>query len=356
MENRQDNSDERLEGMLRRWGADEAASDYRPGEAPLAAAGAPARRGWRMSAVWAVAASIIAVAAAAVTIHLTTGPPTEGADRPEAHRAALQALEAEAARLRGELEQAGDDLEAAGKEMEKSRGELAATTRQAEDWKAKYEDLRDVKLAELKLRMDAAQRVIAEREASLELVKEHIEKLRKERDDALAKSQAEPPERKRLAAAIEEMRRLQKLHDEALASKRQLEDELVKLRARQSAFWQNAMFAYVSASSEGDGEGLADWQAASRHNRLSARCAELRPSVPSISAQQLMDRLEVVLLRLEMLDPYNLASMQSFGRLIRGHDLAGQIDDALSPGMVGAPVRRWFFEVKLVLMGVESAG
>ena len=84
------------------------------------------------------------------------------------------------------------------------------------------------------------------------------------------------------------------------------------------------------------------------------RCAEIRPSVQGTGTGKLVDRLEVVLTRLNMLNVADPAEARAFAALVRRGGLVGEIDETLAKGQ-RADIRIWLFEVRLILEGAENA-
>jgi chromosome segregation ATPase len=158
---------------------------------------------------------------------------------------------------------------------------------------------------------------------------------------------------KRLAAATEEMGRVRKMYDEAEASKQKTQLEFSALTIQRAAMLLDVQRVYLG---EGGAESLRTRQEVARSNKLLQRCAELRKGAEAEPARKLLDRLEAVLLRLDMLEPGELSASASFATLVREGDVIEQIDKALASGTTGTKMRSWLLEVRCVLAGADRVG
>jgi hypothetical protein len=86
------------------------------------------------------------------------------------------------------------------------------------------------------------------------------------------------------------------------------------------------------------------------------RLAGLSGEVKSDQMRQLLDRVEAVLTRLDLMDADQPDSRESFYRLVGQGNLEGRIDEALAAPAQAGDVTNWLFEAKLILMGGPNAG
>jgi hypothetical protein len=101
---------------------------------------------------------------------------------------------------------------------------------------------------------------------------------------------------------------------------------------------------------------LAVRQQMVRDGRLLARCTALRREVRIAPLGRLMDSLEAVLTRLDMLDATDGRAVQPFAATVAGAEVLPRIDEALDAHDLGADLRRWLVECRVVLTGVTDVG
>lgn len=113
---------------------------------------------------------------------------------------------------------------------------------------------------------------------------------------------------------------------------------------------------YQAAAAAG---GQAPWQArqsAARAAGLLAKCDQIRSQANSSQTAQLLERLEVVLIRLELLDPDDGAAVESFAALVASSGLTRQIDRVLAGGDEPPQVQGWLLEARFIIMGADNVG
>ncbi|KPK85105.1 MAG: hypothetical protein AMJ81_04180 [Phycisphaerae bacterium SM23_33] len=361
--------------MLRQWGAEEAAQRYRYAQPP------PRRSavGWtfRVIATWsaAVATVLIAVAVAVMLFNymhrgggVTTAPAaSKDIDRLKADLAKAQdevkALRAERAEdgklLAGLTARLSDqesrflaqvsDLEG---ELEKLRKGSAAEKAKLTDEVKRLAGQLDAQLKEL----TAAGAELAKAKAELTNAKAELTNAKAElvaaRAEAADSARQVDDLRKRLAAAADELDRAAKTQRDALAASQQAAKELAALKARHATMLDSFARLYVSAVAP-DQSGWAARQRAARVAQLLPRCPQLRPSARGEAAARAMDKLEVLLIRLELLDTSDDRAVRSFAALASSEELAGEIEAVLAAGEQPPAVQKWLLEVRLILTGAE---
>ncbi len=211
----------------------------------------------------------------------------------------------------------------------------------------------------------------------LQAVRQERDRARRQRDEALAKVQtlrerqaARTAEmQSRLRAEQDRVERLQTALDrlgkqvESLQTQRSadaekimvLREELAAVHHRKTARYDRVLGAYLSALAPGQ-EGLQALQTAARAGRLLKRCTKLRQQAKAESQTRTLDRVEVFLLRLEMLDTDDVSAMVAFENQVRTSGLARDVDAVLTSKHAGKPMRSFLAEVSLVLVGVERVG
>ena len=351
------NSNDRVEGMLRRWGADEAARTTPVPAGP----GRPVRRKRPPSPLWrwvpVAAAALLMLAAAGLFI-------ASRAEWSAAERAATEDRD-ELGRVRASLDKANATLATAGIELAASREESRKQAERAIQEgisRARLQGLLDdsnrglttatTQVDSLQKSLDVKGKQIEALSASVSSLEGDVAAANKALVEARGKTQMDPS---RQAAAMEELNRMRDMHGRALAAERKARADLQVLEARKQAMWGDFQRAYLSAAAPGD-VGLAARQAAARRSGLVRRCGALGREITSEPTRKLFDKLEAVLTRLDLLDPYEPRAVESFTEMVRGGRLLGEIDAALTSKTMTTDVRAWLFEARAVLMGADRVG
>lgn len=356
----EDKPDERLEGMLERWGADQAAREALVPPAPVALR----RKGSRLTTIvyWvstAVAAGILVAVALQYLSpqYLGTSPQGESADRQPA------AQSPSGAPLRRRVDKAEEAVDAANAARADAEAKLADAITRAERaenqvaYLQRTQTAQAEKLAELRDRLAATVGKQEEADAEMKLLaarlreaEGNVETLTKARD-MLKEDLKNLPQR--LATATAELQRVRKMHDQALASAKKDEAELLMLKARRARLLADVQKAYLPAAAEGR-QGLSARQTAAKRAKMVQRLAQVRPLVQREPTKQLLDKLEVAFLRLSMLNANEPSSSASFARLVGG-GLVEEIDEALARPQA-SETRAWLLEALLILQGADRVG
>jgi len=393
---------ERLEHLLRRWGAGEAAR-----QADVSGLSAPEPGAVRAGWVWRwmpLAASIVLVVGAAA-LFFVGGPSSldlaePAVSRPDpAAETRMETLEAEAAKLRADLAAAGDRLAAMEAELAKTakvRADLAEAKKQLEKTEEELADAKiqlygkekfnrpDRNAAALQAALQKATRDLADERARFRaeiarlskpapgagktdkeieaLVEKRIgEALKKYKVQLavewLAKEKKLDELKKQLAAAKE---RSEELAARLAKEQEQHEKERVELagrlqtRGEKTLLFARAMAsmiqdAYLSNAAPGK-EGYAARQHAARKERLLERCAQLRPTLSSDEDREVHDRIEVLLTRLDLLDVQDETAVAHFRALLKRPDVKKTIAAVGKATRVKQTADHiWILEVTLVL-------
>lgn len=372
------NQTDRLERMLRQWGADEAGRNASPPAMPaLDGAG---RSKSRMQGLlrWApLAAAAILLAASGVVLYVSSlsersqkpgdvvgerkAPPAMASTAPVGRPTdddRIVELEKQAADLRGQIEAANarlaelpgiaaeagrlraqiDDLRKRH-EAEVTRLTAASEARQLQARKEAQKQAGLIKLAELKIaELETARRVLQAAADEGALAKEQVAALHK-----------------RLAAAGEELTRRRTAIDAVEAKLAESKGEFQRMAIRQREIVAAFQRTYLASVAPGQ-TGLEARKTAVRARQMLDRLTKLSGEGRSENTRQLLDRLEAVLTRLDLINADRAADTQSFSRLLGQGDLQRQIDDALAAPDQVADVKNWLFEAKLILMGATNAG
>ena len=323
MSQNQHNSQDRLEGLLRQWGAEEAARGTAVGDLPPAVGSAlPGRRPVTVGSVilrWAPLA-------AAAVLMLACGGLFRAALQARGEIGRQRATEPTIEQLRGELALVTTELAEAGAARELLAAEVA---RQRTD----FQEALQAKDDELKIARDQAGRLASAQKALQDAGKE-------------------------FAA---ETSRLRSLYAEAVDATGDLNRKLAAVQARQRALLEHIRSGYLAASARGyyDTLPVAEQPASRRAAELGhmiERGAALRRDVRQAATRRLFDRLEVLLTQFSLIAPHDSARAESFAALVRRSGLVKEIDALLAAGEESPEVQAWLFEVQLILMGADRAG
>ena len=327
---------DRLERLLRQWGAEEDARRQPAGAAPLERSGRA--RPVATLARWLPVAASLAFFAAAVGLVIGSralAPGGAGAD----------SLRAELGRAVGELNQA--------------RGSLAEAARLLNDEKRQRAD----EVAGLRRELDAQKAALAAKPPQDQAALKNLAARLEERDKAMAALQQQMEQR---AGVLQELRkqcdglaaetaRLRKAEKSAGAAQREAAAKLASVEAQQASVMAMLQRAVLAGAEPGE-EGIRALQKAARESGLLRRGAELRGTVPDAAVQRLFDTHEALLTQLDLLDPSDRSETEAFVRRVRAMSLGLLLDEALRSTDQAPAVRAWLIETQLLLAGVKRAG
>ena len=400
-----ESTDGQLESMLRRWGAEEAARRELPSRPPLPVPQTPVSAPWGPWR-WLAAAAVVVTTAAA------TGLVTAYIVRARLGRGPVLATTAPSQDQHRKLQEA---LQTARDQLAKLRRRAATQDEQLEQLRSKLRD-QQTALAALRDDLAAQKKLAASAVAEKDRLAGEVDRLGKElarrrqeaqkataeltrTKEALAAAQARSrdlndqlaAQRKRVAAANAELTRLGKTHQRTLTEKRKLENDLTAMKARQAAlesrlstlmaslrrsepeshllalrstggtligFHRPGAAQLPSAPSGPSPAARVDWaarQSAARKADMLVRCARLRRDVHDPDTARLIERLEVLLTRLELLDPNDPHAVRAFAIMVRADRLAKQIEAALAGEGLSRELRDWLAEARTILTGAERA-
>ncbi len=353
----------RLDGLLRRWGADEAVRAARPAAPPPTARGrahAPAKRrpGERRLPWTAMAAAAILLCALSFWAGSMLPGPRRVSSSAPGDAGELESARKALAQARADAQSARDALKIAETQLADRQKELARLGERENQWAEEkksllqgYED----SLAKLRGEGEAKDKALTAAKARAE---EAAAQLAKAQQDLVA-AEAD----KKAAADLERLRkefatetaRLRELHGKAVAEARAAGDDLTALKARQSQLFREAQMAYLNVAAPTEA-GLQARQTAARRSLLAARCAQLEKLARAEETRKIIARLEVVLTRLDLLDSYDARAEDGFASLVSQDGLLGRIETVLAAGAEPESVRILLLESRLVLTGVNRVG
>lgn len=349
MSEERERGDEKMDGLLRHWGAEEAARqarvDYLRPPAPQRAVPAPSVWQWLP-----LAASLILVGGAGVLLLVTQPGAAPSTAEMERLREAVEAAERKGKaaektlfELRAERERLAAGMEEMQKALAAAQAEVQAKVSAAAE--------QTMKIADERLR--EMTRMLSESDAALKAAREQL--VVREQEAAALRQAAEGAR-----AAEEEIRRLRAQvaqQNEAISSvlsdKKILANRLTALQAERDVMRTMLRRLYVAAAAPG-ATGASARQAAARHNRLLERFGELRRTIRSPEVRKLADQIEVALTRLELLDPARSSDVDGVASFVAQTDICGRAEVVLAAGEEPAAVRSWLLEAQLVLAEVKN--
>ncbi len=370
---------DRLEGLLRRWGAEEANARAQPPPAPaVELPPSPTSRGPAWGYLLAAAAGII-VGATAFYFYYRGDQREFSRAKSQLAEKSDQLAEAQArgiqlsyqlgqaqkdkAAVEGALAEAQQSL-AARAEAQAESARLVALQQQLQSQKADADQAKQ-QLAEASGQLQAKQTELADAQKSFA----QRTQAQKDLADAQVKQLQEGlrDQRAKLAAATAEIASAGESAAKARAEQKQVEAQLAQFKARHEAALASYQQAYLArhAAEEPAGRAapapqaaygstsLLARQEAARRNNMLQRYAQLGSSLRGEPARRLAATLEVLLTRLEMLDPADRVGVTAFGGLVRDSGLGERIDELLAAGTEPPEVRAWLMEARLILTGAE---
>jgi hypothetical protein len=360
-----DNS--KLEEMLRRWGAQEAASKVKlpSGAARGGGGGEQVRVVIRWAMYSAAAAAVIAVA---VWVGSLLSRPIGSEDTDLQDR--LARVQDESKTYYVKWMESDKQLREQTSRTQTALNELQAIKAQRVSPDARVSDL-EVRLQELQ--KDLAQEKEQQRVtlAALEVARKSAGReatthpqaapapVPPSRDVAALQDQVIRLEAKvgnyedRFAAAADELARLKRGNDDWAKKIQAAQDELAGAKAVAARDFEQAQAAYLAAAAPTD-RGLKARQSASKRARLVQRVTALRRGDPPQAAVAVLDRLEVVLTRLDLIDPNESRATRSFVKLLDNGGLVQKIDAATTIPNATPELLSVLAEAKLVLAGAEN--
>ena len=388
MKDKPKNENDHLEGLLRDWGAGEAARSSEPPESPAPPAPPERDSGPGAASVllrWAPAALAAGLLVAATwfyvqTMHVETG--RESADaRPSAvahEKVVVPSVEGKpttrtrpaATELQAELAAAEEEARRFGETLESKEMELRSLQEQMKALREMTVPAERHREALEQARSQAEREAEAARREALVEAEKRLEPLRKSLEDReadLAKLRVELGNLKKVLADLTEQR------DEALRQKKAAGDALVQQRQRYdralaeardearreldiqlAIAFANMQRAYLAVAGEG-AEGLSARQAAAERSGVLERVVAAQRQDLTAETRRVLARTEVLLTRLSMLNPRIPDEATAFASLVRRSDLPRRLEALLAEGIPAAQTRSLLFEIKLILSGAEHA-
>jgi peptidoglycan hydrolase CwlO-like protein len=371
---RQDQQDNaKVQGMLRRWGAKEAASRVKlpPMRQSDGEGGGPLRvLRWGLP-LTAVAAAVIALSTWVASRSLTPQePPKQVAEQlakaQEENKKSwaawtesqkqLQEQRSRAQMAELKLDQLQNQRDGRSRQVEDLRGQVASLTKSLERQKEQLSYGQAALAAVTKVAKASASVPVAPAPAPVQPPPPPLPPTVAVVQEKVIDLQAQVRNfQDRLAAAQGEMSRLRQANDDMMRKVQAAQEELLAARSLQAREFRQTQAAYLAAAAPTE-SGLRARQSASKRSRLTQRVTSLRRAEQSQTTIALLDRLEVALARLEMIDPNDPRAVQGFARLVESGQMVQKLDEALTAVNMSDELRNVLAEAKLILAGVDNVG
>ncbi len=352
------NSDDRLERLLRQWGNRQAVeqADAPPAVAPR----------WRGSVVavigrWAplAAAAVLVIAAAGLfSMSRHNDQWVDMASEGEAQPIIAPPTPSE---------EADSDKDEADKQIALLTAQLAELESARADEQAEYQRLAgETQLLEQQL-ADADGQVTEETQRLQQLLLDADQQLTDAETEMAALRRQGELEKQELLALVDQANEDAAMQAEAFRQARLRAtaaevapapaDSAPAVSEAEPATAQPVLSAdivalYLAIAAPGQ-EGMSAVQAAATNRRLTDRCMTLRQQAEDQTTRRLLDRLEVVLTQLEMLDPDDERAARALVELTKAQQMREMLTEAI--GRSGDDERRQFLlEVQLIFRGVDS--
>ena len=366
MNETRDNTDQRLEVLLRQWGADEAAQAAREHLGPLT----PPPPTWQAIVLrWAPAAAAAVLFLAAGTLFLAWGvrdvsSEADGAADPLAEPQAARApATATAADLQADIRKLATENEKLKIERDDLKDALLRADGQRVAVLAGHQaelDKLTGQINEQKASIATAVDAAAKAQRALEAKQTELVAATGLRDKALAELTASGQEAKRWRGTVDELtRREAKLKAEyataaaaMVAANEKISAELAAARKQNELARERFGRLYLAVGAPGQ-TGLAARKTTARRMRLAPRGAALRRKCDNDEIKDLLDRLDVALTRLEMLDPGDGPAVARFKGLVAKAGLEARMDRVLAMGPTQPGLAEWLRETRMILAGVD---
>ncbi|MDP6636539.1 MAG: hypothetical protein QGG42_16700 [Phycisphaerae bacterium] len=381
MDDKNDTTRSRVDGLLQQWGAAEAAKQAAEElSAPVAPKAAPSPGRSRAGVLlrWAPVGIAASLLLASGVLFMSSRHGSEYSVEPRATRApggehiAKSVPETQPVDLSVELAAARAEAIEARSQAAEARTAIAKVLeqKQADDLRIKelraqitrqsrkvVGDRTEWKVMETKLTS-----LISKAEQSTKDARGELQKVQKELADAKAagiKTPADNEELKslktRLAVAVSELKRQQDTFRTANAERDKAKQALAALKANHQASLDQIRRVYLAASAPGK-TGLAALQEAIKRRGLLKRCVALQRKARTAADKKLLARTEVVLTRLGLLDLSDSSAVRSYVTRLNKSDLLASLDASLGPMSADADTQDWLFETNLILTGVQRVG
>ena len=360
-----DNTDPRTEALLRQWGADEAADAAREHLAPETA---PAPSWQTLVLRWAPAAAAAVLFLAAGTLFLTwrSAAAVHG-DQEAASPAEPQAPRMPAAATAADLQDDIRKLATENATLKMERDDLKEAVLRADGQRVAVMSGHQAQLDKLTEKINEQKATIA---TAVDAATKAQNALKAKGAELAAATAARDKARAELAASGKEVKRWQDTvgdltHREAklkaeyataatamAATNEKISAELAAARKQNELARERFGRLYLAVGAPGQ-TGLAARKTTARRMRLAQRGAALRRTCDSDEIKDLLDRLDVALTRLEMLDPGDAPAVTRFKGLVAKAALEARMDRALATGPTQPGLAEWLRETRMILAGVD---
>ena len=368
MNDASETQDARLEGLLRRWGVEQAAFEVVAPPAPVAAR--PKRSRVVGVIAWFSTVAAAGLLLAAGIFHFAPDfaareaqpgsvaqdavPAAGRGAMPSERRPSSAPMAAKAPPATRVGPGGADDagLAAAVARADEAEKQLAFLRKTQHGQRAANQELTR-KLKEADRERTESQRQLARTKNQFDAVRTELATVTGARDKLAGEMEGF---RKRLTASAGQLEQLRENYERALASGKKARSETLILKAQHDGLLDDLQRTYLALAGGGL-EGLAARKIAVQRANMLRRCGQIRLKVEDTATRRLLDQLEVVLTRLLLLRPGDEKAASAFAELLKGGNLIRQIDQALSAaGADAAVARTLLLEARLILTGADHVG
>jgi Skp family chaperone for outer membrane proteins len=249
--------------------------------------------------------------------------------------------------LAGKLEQ---ERAAAATQVQALSAEIARLGRALADEKARAAVETAERAAEAELARSSLQRKV---DALAGIVDKRDEEIAALRANAAGELKTAQDMQKRIDDLNVIVGDLQQSRNKALDAKAEAENRLeIAMNAAAAASAAPVAGAPPTAPSAARQSGIVAIQQAARQARLLRRGTALKATITDPDARRILDRLEVLLTRLDLLDPRNGFEVDGFREALRQADVAGRVAEVLQVNLDPA-ARAWMIETRTLLEEVQ---
>ena len=157
----------------------------------------------------------------------------------------------------------------------------------------------------------------------------------------------------RVAAAASELTRLKRSNDDLAAKVQKAQDDLAAAKVAAAREFEQSQSAYLATAAPTE-HGLKARQSAAKRARLVQRISAVRRGELPQAVGPVLDRLEVVLTRLDMIDAFDSHAAQAFVKLLDNGGLVQKIELAMAAPHASPELLNVLAEAKMILAGAEN--
>jgi hypothetical protein len=356
MKTHDDQAGGRIEPLLRCWGRDEALSRATPPPAPPMSAIRQHSLPRFLGYLAAAAAGFLLALGVWAALGKGDGTQAAPSGAPVRHESFVRTkTDSDKTGLKVDLAVVEQQREYYGKQLADLRAELqdalkgqARQRLQDHDRADKAERQLEEARAGLK-ELALANRKLTDQLGELETEVERARLRHQEHLEKLARAKQREEELRRLGGRQQDHAgERARLREQTGRLQRQLDAQRDRMQRRQADL-------YLELTVGGDRRNMAAWQRAARQRKLLARCGEVRHAVDDPAAREVLDAVETLLTRLDMIDVDDARAAGALAKLVRDGGVVGRLENIDRNLWTTDALLTWAAEVAVVLRGVSHA-